>query len=155
MKSRTWKNWSLLYLPLWQTSCTPCPTCESVCEGCLWLFNSLSDMNYFCTSKVTKVLNIRLAHSCALEQNIGSEWGAGKILASWKVFFSKAENVTSLLCASIRMVNCRVLMKMPVHMLSCLLSCFFSRCFVFGTKTFSGLFFRGRLSRTHSSQLLL
>lgn len=51
--------------------------------------------------------------------------GGCGILASWKVF-SKAENFTALLCASTEVVNCRMLMKMPVHMLSCLLSRFFS-----------------------------
>lgn len=58
----------------------------------------------------------------------GGEGGRGerrRILASWKVFFSKAENLTTLLCASTKMVNCRMLMEMTVHMLLCLHSHYF------------------------------
>lgn len=99
--------------------------------------------------RVTKVPNVRLIHTVHWSKTLES--AGGKILASWKMFFFKAENFTTLLCASTKMVNCSVLMRMPVHLLSCSRSRFFSVVLYLVRRPILCYSLGGWLSSTHNS----
>lgn len=73
-----------------------------------------------------------------------------------EVFFSMAENCTTLLCTSTKMINSSMLIRMPLHMLSCLPSHFFPVGLCLVLRPFPGYSLGWWLSNTYSifSQLV-